>query len=174
MSERRKKIDASNRNVRLVGNPKSAQNRLRGELYKEAFDRIEKGIKEDRYFEVIFLADSIIADRTQSLVQTILHGEQEQYGFVGVGLAIEVLYSESKSKGINLGKKYRALMREIEEWLPNRNVAAHAFVVVNADNIDCGVPERIEALRETAIQGARLARDFTDSTDKIIKELKQD
>ena len=44
-----KKVDPSNPNVRIPSEQDSDQNLLRGELYREAFDRIDRGLKDERY-----------------------------------------------------------------------------------------------------------------------------
>ena len=52
------KVDISIGKVRIRGEKGSAHNQLRYELYTEAFNRIEKGLQNGRYFEVIALDKS--------------------------------------------------------------------------------------------------------------------
>ena len=86
--------------MRIAGEPDSPQNRLRAELYGEAFERINRGIKDKRYFEVIALADSIITDRVQALTQDIIRDEPEQYAWMSVGGAVASLLKEVKTRSI--------------------------------------------------------------------------
>ena len=46
-----------------------------GMVYKEGFERIDRGLKEERYFEVVCICDSIINDRLTSLIQTLKNDE---------------------------------------------------------------------------------------------------
>ena len=52
------KLDISSCKVRIRAEKGSAHNQLRYELYTEAFNRIEKGLQDGRYFEVIALDKS--------------------------------------------------------------------------------------------------------------------
>ena len=162
-----KKVDASNKNVRIAGEPDSPQNRLRAELYGEAFERINRGIKDEIYFEVIALADSIITDRVQALTQDIIRDEREQYAWMSVGGAIEGLFSEVKTRSITLPPEIRGLLTQVHQvWSQKRNIAAHAFVVVTPKNLEQGVETRLDNLKDAAVEGAALARSITNEIDK--------
>lgn len=163
-----KKVDASNRNVRMSAEPDSPQNRLRGELYEVAFERIESSLSSGNYFEVIALADSIITDRVQALTQDILKDEPEQYSWMSVGAAIEVLFREVKPRNIILDTELRSLLTQVHQvWSQKRNVASHGFVVITPKNLEDGVQTRLENLKGAAVEGASLARSITDEIDKF-------
>ena len=169
-----KKVDTSNPNVRIPGETDSPQNKLRYELYSEAFRRMDTGLKDGNHFEVIAIADSIITDRVQALTQTILHEEPEQYVAMSVGGAIEVLFREVKERNITLNKELRTLMSTIHgKWAPKRNIASHGFVVVTGKNENKKIDDRIEDLKETAEEGAILSRSITNEIDKVISQMKK-
>jgi hypothetical protein len=166
-----KKVDASDKNVRIPAENDSQQNELRGKLYNAAFGRIDKGLTEERYFEVISLADSIITDRVQALTQDIIRNESEQYGWMSVGAAIEVLFREVKTRNIRLDKTLKKNLSEVHGvWTQKRNIAAHGFVVVTPKNLEVGVEERLENVKVAAEEGAKLARLITDEIDKFRRD----
>lgn len=169
-----KKVDASNKNVRIAAEPDSPQNKLRGELYDEAFGRIDRGLQDERYFEVIALADSIISDRVQALTQDIIRGEPEGYAGMSVGGAIEVLFREVKTKSITLPPEIRNPLTQVHQvWSQKRNIAAHGFVVVTPKNISHGVADRLVNLKDAAVEGASLARSITNEIDKYRRQRNQ-
>ena len=150
----------------------SHQNFLRGELYREAFGRIDQGLKDGRYFEVIALSDSIITDRVQSLTQDIIRDEPEQYRWMSVGGAIEVLFREVKTRSITLPPEIRKPLTQVHQvWSQKRNIASHAFVVVTPKNLEEGVEERLENVKVSAEEGSELARKITNQIDKFRKEI---
>jgi len=152
----------------MAAEPDSPQNQLRGELYEEAFDRINRGIKDKRYFEVIALADSIISDRVQALTQDFILGEPEEYTWMSVGGAIEILFREVKTRSITLPLEIRRLLTQVHQvWSQKRNIAAHAFVVVTPKNLEQGVQTRLDNLKDAAIEGASLSRNITNEIDKF-------
>jgi hypothetical protein len=163
-----KKVDASNKNVRIAGEPDSPQNRLRAELYGEAFERINRGIKDKRYFEVIALADSIITDRVQALTQDIIRDEPEQYAWMSVGGAVASLLKEVKTRSITLPPELRRLLIQVlSVWSEKRNIASHGFVVITPKNLEQGLESRLENLKDAAVEGGYLARNITDEIDKF-------
>ena len=166
-----KKVDPSNPNVRIPSEEDSHQNLLRGELYREAFDRIGMGLKDERYFEVIALSDNIITDRVQSLIQDIIRDEPEEYSWMSVGAAIEVLFREVKTRKITLDKTLKKNLSEAHGvWSQKRNSASHGFVVITPKNVDMGLDERLENVRDAAEQGASLARKITNQIDKFRRD----
>lgn len=160
-----------NPKVRARGELGSFQNSLRYELYKAAFERIDAGIKNGNYFEVISIADSLITDRIQALVQFLRKEEPEHYVHTSIGMALELLHAEMKSTNANFGDEFESLRKKLNEWVPNRNIAAHGFVVITHKNLDQNLNRRIEHLKETAIAGAELARLTTNNTTKILRKL---
>ena len=154
--------------MRIAGEPDSPQNRLRAELYGEAFERINRGIKDKRYFEVIALADSIITDRVQALTQDIIRDEPEQYAWMSVGGAVASLLKEVKTRSITLPPELRRLLiQALSFWSEKRNIASHGFVVITPKNLEQGLESRLENLKDAAVEGGYLARNITDEIDKF-------
>jgi len=177
MSNRSSKVPEGNPNVRVPGEPDSPQNKLRGELYSEAFDRMSQGLSDGRYFEVIAIADSVITDRIQSVTQTILHEEPEQYIHTAIGVAVHALMSEIKDRQLELDPEFISLIKEINttsKWIQNRNEVTHGFVVVTPKSVDQSIEDRQRKLQETAELGARFAREITQIATKVIRDLKRD
>ena len=160
-----------NPKVRARGEAGSIQNSLRFKLYKAAFDRIEDGIQSESFFEVISIADSLITDRIQAVVQFLRREEPEHYVYTSIGLALELLQVEMKSRGIDLGDEFKSLRNKLNEWVPERNIAAHGFVTITHKNLNHDLDHRLEHLKTTAITGAELARTTTNITTKILREL---
>jgi hypothetical protein len=141
---------------------------LRAELYGEAFERINRGIKDKRYFEVIALADSIITDRVQALTQDIIRDEPEQYAWMSVGGAVASLLKEVKTRSITLPPELRRLLiQALSVWSEKRNIASHGFVVITPKNLEQGLESRLENLKDAAVEGGYLARNITDEIDKF-------
>jgi hypothetical protein len=141
---------------------------LRAELYGEAFERINRGIKDKRYFEVIALADSIITDRVQALTQDIIRDEPEQYAWMSVGGAVASLLKEVKTRSITLPPELRRLLIQVlSVWSEKRNIASHGFVVITPKNLEQGLESRLENLKDAAVEGGYLARNITDEIDKF-------
>lgn len=160
-----------NPKVRARGEAGSLQNSLRFKLYKAAFDRIEDGIQNGNFFEVISIADSLITDRIQALVQFLRREEPEHYVHTSIGLALELLQAEMKNRNIDLGDEFDSLRKKLNQWVPERNIAAHGFVVITRKNLNQDLDHRIAHLKITAITGAELARITTNITTTILREL---
>lgn len=160
-----------NPKIRARGEVGSPQNSLRFKLYKAAFERIEDGIQNGNFFEVISIADSLITDRIQALVQFLRREEPEHYVHTSIGLALELLQAEMKSRNIDLGDEFNSLRKKLNQWVPDRNIAAHGFVVITRKNLNQNVDHRMEHIKTTAITGAKLARSATSITTKTLREL---
>ena len=76
-----------------------------------------------------------------------------------------------KNRNIDLGDEFESLRKKLNEWVPERNIAAHGFVVITRKNLDQNVDRRLDHLKTTAITGAELARLATNVTTKILREL---
>jgi nanoRNase/pAp phosphatase (c-di-AMP/oligoRNAs hydrolase) len=159
-----------NPKVRARGESGSPQNSLRFKLYKAAFERIEDGIKNGSFFEVISIADSLITDRIQALVQFLRREEPEHYVHTSIGLALELLQVEVKSRNFDLGEEFKSHRKKLNEWVQERNIAAHGFVTITRKNLNQDLDHRLEHLKTTAITGAELARTTTNITTRILRE----
>lgn len=159
--------------VRILAETGSAQNNLRGVLYKEAFERIKKGNEQGNYFEVIALVDSIITDRLHSLVQHIRKQENDDYEYQSVGMMLKIFNSERKKHKFVIPRKFRTLINNQigETWIRDRNFAAHSFVIVTNANKTIDKEERMEILKRCAINGEKYAKEMRTQADKIIIDM---
>ena len=87
------------------------------------------------------------------------------------GAQVDILTFEMKSRSIDLGDEFKSLRKKLNEWVPERNIAAHGFVTITRKNLNHDLGHRLEHLKTTAITGAELARTTTNITTKILREL---
>lgn len=170
-SNREKLVNADNPKVRIKGKRGSHQNNLRFELYTEGFRRIDLGMKEGNYFEVISLADSIITDRLNSLVQHIRQSDDDDFPHQSVGGMVLILMKEIKDRQFPLPKDLQTIINKMNhEWVPKRNFCVHSFVVVTHSNKNQSLQDRLSVLKECAVEGAALSRLITNRVDGFIKK----
>ncbi len=162
------------RNSRVEGEKGSSQNKLRYELYKEGFERIDTALKNGNYFEVVSISDSIINDRLTSLLQKT-KDEEFDSSIQSVGNIIKTILSDIKHKRIDVGEirdEFRNLLIKVErDWVSKRNFVVHSFVVVSLHNQDLTKDERLQIVKECAEEGAVYSRQITSMTDKVIRNL---
>lgn len=174
-SDRKVLIDRTDAKVRMVGEKGSDTNQLRYELYKHSFERMQEGLMEKRYFEVVFLADSIISDRLNSVVQHIRRNEQTDYPAQSVGGMVEIFYREAKQSNTTIPKSLRQLIQQINsEWVPKRNFVGHSMVLVTNQFKSMGIEERLEMVRVCAEEGYHYSRKITDEVKPIIRDITND
>ena len=170
-SNREKLVEPNNPKVRIKGERGSNQNNLRFELYSEGFRRIDLGLKSENYFEVISLADSIITDRLNSLVQHIRQSEDDDFPHQSVGGMVLILMKEIKERKFPLPKEIQTTINQMNNnWVPKRNFCVHSFVVVTHSNKEKSLYDRLELLKECAIEGAELSRLITNKIDGFIRK----
>ena len=163
--------DLNSPNIRARGELGSKQNQLRYNLYKAAFERMESALASDNVFEVISIADSLITDRLQALIQFLRKEEPKQYTHVSIGKAQAVLIKEMRQRDFSFGDEIEVLVKEINSWVPHRNKAAHGFVVVTHKDINEELEDRLKHLRTTAKDGLKLARKTTTMTTRTLRNL---
>lgn len=170
-SNREKLVASNNPKVRIKGERGSHQNSLRFELYSEGFRRIDQGLREENFFEVISLADSIITDRLNSLVQHIRQSEDDDFPHQSVGGMVLILMKEIKERNFPLPQDIKTIINKMnQEWVPKRNFCVHSFVVVTHSNKELSLQDRLEHLQECAVEGAELSRLITNKIDGFIKK----
>ena len=168
---RDKLVNLNNPKVRIKGERGSPQNNLRFQLYTEGFKRIDTGLKEGNYFEVISLSDSIITDRLNSLIQHIRHEEDNDFPHQSVGGMVLILMKEIKERDFPIPKDLKKLINDMnDEWVPKRNFCVHSFVVVTNSNKELGLSDRLHLVKECAEQGSLLSRKITNQIDGFIKK----
>ena len=162
------------RNSRVEGEKGSPQNKLRYELYKDAFERIDKSLESENYFEVVAIVDSIINDRLTSLLQKT-NNEDWDSSLQSVGNIIKTILGDIKHKRIEVGDikdEFRNLLIKVEkEWVSKRNFVVHSFVVVSLHNQELTKEQRLQIVKECAVEGASYARQITNLTGKVVRNL---
>lgn len=166
------KVSDTDKRARVRGEKGSHQNRLRGSLYKEAFERISRASENGYYFEVVALCDSILEDRLEAFLQVILHHEMDQYPTNSTGLAVTTLLAEAKKNNIEWHKSHSKLFGAILAWTGQRNIALHQFVIVQQNNKETQVEDRLESVRKAAEDGFDLVRQVTSLSPSIIGLIK--
>lgn len=168
------KFNSKNKNIRIEGEEGSPQSKLRYELYKEGFERIDRGLKEERYFEVVCICDSIINDRLTSLIQTMKNNEGIDFSYQSVGSIIRTLFKVVKESKFDLDKDFKQLLIDVEhKWLPKRNFVSHSFVGVTNSSITMDLEKRLSIVKECGIEGSEYCRLITKETQRIIRNLKK-
>lgn len=165
-------IDRTHNKVRIVGEKGSETNQLRYELYKHSFERMKIGLSEKRYFEVVFLSDSIICDRLNSVVQHLRRNEETDYPHQNVGSMVEIFYTEANQSDLIVPKSLRKLIHSINtEWVPKRNFVGHSMVLVTNQNQKMGVSERLEMVRVCAEEGYHYSRQIVSEIKPLIRDI---
>ena len=168
-----KKVDQNHSRFRVPGEEGSKQNKLRGQLYDEAFRRIRDGLGDENYFEVIALSESILSDRVGALLQALHHFDEEQYPTESLGVSAHLLRNVLRDRGIKLGNKFNKMLGRVIHWANERNHSIHAFVIVNTGNLDKGVGDRLQQLRVTAERGSIITREFSTLIQGAIDDVKK-
>ena len=75
--------------------------------------RIDLGLKSGNYFEVISLADSIITDRLNSLVQHIRQSEDDDFPHQSVGGMVLILMKEIKEREFPLPNEIKTIVNQM-------------------------------------------------------------
>ncbi len=167
---RKRPIDRTEKNVRVIGERGSETNELRGQLLKVGFERIKEGLSKENYFEVAMLSDSIITDRLNAVVQFIRRDEDTDFQHQSVGAMMEILYAQLKEYQVNLDPDLKKLIHHInEKWVTKRNFVAHSFVLVTNKSKDMSVEDRLNLVKECAVEGAVYSRQITDMVDKFLR-----
>lgn len=141
---------------RIEGEKGSDQNKLRFELYTDAIERHSQAMKSGFYLEAISLCESMIADRTEALSQTILHESSSIVHTQSLGRAIRDLdeqMPQPKPEG------YDSISERIKKWMEDRNEIIHGFVKVTHGNLDRKVDDRKNKAEITAEDGLELFRE---------------
>ena len=89
------------------------EGRLTSELYKSAFARIQKGLEDENYFDVICLSQSIMNERVGKLLQTFQGIEDKFKLMTGLEETISNLLSFMDLDDLEGDPEFRELISEI-------------------------------------------------------------
>ena len=175
----------------------------RTKLIEVAFNRIEEGMENGNYLEVICMCDSLMTDRLQRLLEELMKEYEEDYPIGTLGQTIKSLqYELEKSNRIwkleksnrtdgwdfhehleeladekpNLNARDPKRMMEFEKsnWVSMRNVALHEFVTLHSLSHQRTIKQRIEWERQTAKDGIDLTNSTFNMVKYILNKLKDD
>ena len=149
------------------------ERRLTSELYKSAFARIQKGLEDENYFDVICLSQSIMNERLGKLLQTF-QGIEDKFKLMTVlEETISNLLSFMDLQNIEIDPELNDLCSDISTgqkgntWVDRRDTSLHEYVSVFSDNTKFTQKMRDGFNRRTAELGAQLAMRTVQITHRL-------
>lgn len=165
-------MNTDNNRNRVKGAKGSDQSKLRGVLYADANKCYSQAMNSGFYIEAISLCESMITDRIEALLQTIIHHEEpSQVRTESLGRSMRKLKKRIPEQKLD---EYNSHLSRIKEWADDRNEAIHSFVKVTHGNFDIKVDDRKKNAKKTAENGMTLFRTWDAFTRKEIVRLKRD
>ena len=139
------------------------EGRLTSELYKSAFIKVQKGLEDENYFEVICIAQSIMNERLGKLLQ-VFQGVEDKFKLItGLEETVCNLLSYLGLHNVEIDPELNDLISEISTgqkgntWVDRRDTSLHEYVSVFSDNTKFTQQMRDGFNRRTAELGAQLA-----------------
>ena len=149
------------------------ERRLTSELYKSAFARIQKGLEDENYFDVICLSQSIMNERLGKLLQTFQGIEDKFKLMTGLEETISNLLSFMDLQNMEIDPELNDLISDISTgykgntWVDRRDTSLHEYVSVFSDNTKFTQKMRDGFNRRTAELGAQLAMRTVQITHRL-------
>ena len=150
------------------------EGRLTSELYKSAFARIQRGLHDENYFDVICLSQSIMNERLGKLLQTF-QGIEDKFKLMTVlEETISNLLSFLDLQNIEIDPELNDLFSDISTgqkgntWVDRRDTSLHEYVSVFSDNINFTSEMRDGVNRRTAEIGVQLAIKTITVIDRLM------
>ena len=150
------------------------EHRLTSELYKSALARIQKGLEDENYFDVICLTQSIMNERLGELLQTLQGIEDKFKLMTGLGETISNLLSFMDLQNIEIDAELSELISDISTgqkgntWVDRRDTSLYEYVSVFSDNINFSREIRDGFNRRTAEIGVQLALRTITVIDRLM------
>ena len=149
------------------------EGRLTSDLYKSAFVRIQKGLEDENYFDVICLSQSIMNERVGKLLQT-LQGIEDKFKLMTVlEETVSNLLSYLDLHSLEIDSELSDLISEISTgqkgntWVDRRDTSLHEYVSLFSDNTKFTQQMRDGFNRRTAELGAQLAIRTVQITHRL-------
>ena len=152
------------------------ERRLTSELYKSAFARVQKGLEDENYFEVICLSQSIMNERLGKLLQTFQGIEDKFKLMTGLEETVSNLLSYMDLQNIEIDPELNDLISDISNgqkgntWVDRRDTSLHEYVSVFSDNKNFTIQMRDGFNRRTAEMGVQLAIKTITVIDRIMDQ----
>lgn len=124
-------------------------------LFRTAFNRIDRAIKNGFHLEAIVIIESLICDRIESTISIVTHSE---------------IYPETLGPLLSQLRKLSVfpeeLLNDLDSWRKERNLVMHQMVkITNSDTTNW--QSRMKHARLTSLQGKSLLSDVQANTNKV-------
>ena len=152
---------------------KDEEGQLTSELYKSAITKVQKGLEDENYFEVICLAQSIMNERLGKLLQTFQGIEDKLKLMTGLEETVSNLLSYMDFHNMEIDLELKDLIAQISTgkkgntWVDRRDTSLHEYVSVFTDNTKFTQQMRDGFNRRTAEFGAQLAMRTVHVIDRL-------
>ena len=139
------------------------ERRLTSKLYKSVFAKVQKGLEDENYFEVICLSESIMNERLGKLLQTFQGIEDKFKLMTGLEETVSNLLSYMDLQNIEIDPELNDLISDISNgqkgntWVDRRDTSLNEYVSVFSDNKNFTIQMRDGFNRRTAEMGIQLA-----------------
>ena len=151
------------------------EDQLISELYKSAFTKVQKGLEDENYFEVICIAQSIMNERLGKLLQ-VLQGIEDKFKLMtGLEETVSNLLSYIDLHNVEIDPELSDLISEISTgqkgntWVDRRDTSLHEYVSVFSDNTKFTQKMRDGFNRRTAEIGVQLAIKTITVIDRLME-----
>ncbi|MDA9795927.1 hypothetical protein N9C22_06740, partial [Paracoccaceae bacterium] len=152
---------------------KDEKARLNLDLIESSFIKMQRGLEDENFFEVICISQSIINERLGTLLQNFQGVDDKLKLMTGLEETISNLLSYSEHHNIEINPEFRELLSDISAgqkgntWVNRRDTSLHEYVSVFNDNIKFTAQMRDSFNRRTAELGVKLAIKTVRLTAKL-------
>ncbi len=134
-------------------------NQEKYESYKRNFERLNKALKNNFYFEAIVVEYAVMEDRMQSILS--YEGNEikpKQNEYISITRKKNRIKKLSEKKNSLIGKYYsEALFEKINDWIKDRNALFHALLRQKYNE---------DAIKNIAEVGFSLSRELINLSKK--------
>ena len=144
------------------------------DLFQFAFAKLQKGLKEEHYFEVICICQSIMNERFGKLLQEYQGIEDKFKLITDLEETITNLLSYMELQGQIINPALSELFADIStgqkgnRWIDRRDTSIHEYVAVFSDNIQFTMTMRDGFNRRTAELGVQLTLKTVNLVNELI------
>ena len=152
---------AKQKRIRATADPGTQVGQERYQLYREAFEWINKSIDEGYYLEAISLIESLLADRLESRVCFIT---RSPHGFKTLGPLINDIRSRETDPTLR-----QVVTTDVNQWREDRNKAAHEMVKIEPGK-KVSWTDRVAINKQVAKEGLRILHKIHDRIRQLKPE----
>ena len=151
-----------------------AKSELTLDLFQFAFAKLQKGLEEEHYFEVICICQSIMNERFGKLLQEFQGIEDKFKLITDLEETITNLLSYMELQGQIINPALSELFADIStgqkgnRWIDRRDTSIHEYVAVFSDNIQFTMTMRDGFNRRTAELGVQLTLKTVNLVNELI------